>query len=99
MSATEQARIESEMDVKAYLQNLRYALDNGATISFQIKRRVDESRSERYTNLYTVNTLFPDENPVDALRRELKTLTVEEYIQTVKDTRYPNKSAMREFGK
>ena len=99
MSASEQARIESEMDVKAYLQNLRYALDNGATISFQIKRRVDESRSERYTNLYTVNTLFPDENPVDALRRELKTLTVEEYIQTVKDTRYPNKSEMREFGK
>ncbi|MDO5409420.1 MAG: hypothetical protein Q4F21_03090 [Lachnospiraceae bacterium] len=39
------------------------------------------------------------ENPVDALRRELKTLTVEEYMRTVKDLRFPQKSEMREFGK
>lgn len=92
-------RIESEQDVKAYLQNLRYALDNGARISFQIKRLVDEKRDEKYTNQYTVNTLFPDESPVDALKRELKALTAEEYIRTVKDFRFPNRSEMREFGK
>lgn len=92
-------RIESELEVKAYLQNLQFALNNGAQINFQIKRRVDEIRGEKYTNLYTVNSLFPDENPVDALRRELLTLTVEEYIQTVKDIRFPKRSEMREFGK
>ena len=93
------ARIESELEVKSYLQDLRYAIDNGAQISFQVKRLVDEQRDEKYTNQYAVNTLFPDENPVDALKRELKTLTVKEYLRTVKDIRFPNRSEMREFGK
>lgn len=68
-------------------------------IDFQVKRFVDEKRNERYTNQYTVNRLFPDENPVDALRRELLTLSIEEYMQTVKDTRFPKRSEMREFGR
>ena len=93
------ARIETELEVKAYLQDLRYAITNGAQIDFQAKRRVDESRDEHYTNQYTVNRLFPDENPVDALKRELLTLTVEDYIQTVRDLRFPKRSEMREFGK
>ena len=93
------ARIESEIEVKSYIQNLKYALNNGAKINFQENRYVDENRDEKYTNQYTVNTLFPDENPVDALKRELLTLSVEEYMQTVKDLRFPNRSEMREFGK
>ena len=64
------SRIESELEVKAYIQNLRYALNNGARIDFQALRRVDEKRNEKYTNQYTVNALFPDENPVDALKRD-----------------------------
>lgn len=92
-------RVESESEVVAYIQNLVYALDNGAKIEFQIKRNVDQNRDEKYTNQYTVNTLFPDEDPVDALKRELKLLTVEEYISTVKDLRFPKRSEMREFGK
>ena len=92
-------RIESELEVKAYIQDLKYALNNGAHINFQAHRRVDEDREEKYTNQYTVNKLFPDENPVDALKRELLTLTVEDYMQTVKDLRFPNRSEMREFGK
>ena len=93
------ARIESELDVKAYIQNLKFALNNGAKINFQIKRIVDDKREEKFTNQYTVNTLFPDENPVEALKRELLSLSVEDYMQTVKDVRFPNRSEMREFGK
>lgn len=93
------SRIESELEVKAYLQNLKYALNNGAKISFQARRLVDEKRAEQYTNQYTVDTLFPNENPVEALKRELLTLSVEEYIKTVKDRCFPNRSEMREFGK
>ena len=99
MSDKINSRIESELEVKSYLQNLKYALDNGARISFQVKRLVDENRDNRYTNLYTVNTLFPNENPTEVLKRELKTLRVEEYIRTVKDLKFPNRSEMREFGK
>ena len=95
----ENVRIESELEVKAYIQNLKFALNHGAKIEFQINRRVDEQREERYTNQYTVNALFPDENPVDALRRELMALTVENYMRTVRDFRFPNRSEMREFGR
>ncbi len=46
-----------------------------------------------------INALFPDENPVEVLRRELLTLSVEDYMQTVRDIRFPKRSEMREFGK
>ena len=99
MAEETKARIESELEVKAYIQDLKFALNNGAQIDFQAKRVVDDKRDEKYTNQYTVNKLFPDENPVDELKRELLTLSVEDYMQTVKDIRFPKRSEMREFGK
>ena len=99
MAEETKARIESELEVKAYIQDLKFSLNNGAQIDFQVKRVVDEKRDEKYTNQYTVNRLFPDENTVDALKRELLTLSVEDYMRTVKDTRFPKRSEMREFGK
>lgn len=99
MAEETKSRIESEIEVKAYIQDLKFALNNGAKIDFQAKRLVDEKRDEKYTNQYTVNKLFSDENPVDALKRELLTLSVEDYMQTVKDIRFPKRSEMREFGK
>ena len=99
MAEETKSRIESEIEVKAYIQDLKFALNNGAKIDFQAKRLVDEKRDEKYTNQYTVNKLFSDENPVDAIKRELLTLSVEDYMQTVKDIRFPKRSEMREFGK
>ena len=99
MAEETKVRIESELEVKAYIQNLKFALNNGARIDVQSKRIVDEKRDEKYTNQYTVNKLFPDENPEDALKRELLMITVEDYMQTVKDIRFPKRSEMREFGK
>lgn len=99
MTKETNARIESKLEVKTYIQNLKFSLNNGAQINFQAKRVVDEKRNEKYTNQYTVSKLFPDENPVDALKRELLTLSVEDYMRTVKDTRFPKRSEMREFGK
>ena len=93
------ARIESAPDVRAYLQDLKYALDHGAKLTFQEDRLVDQHRDQRYTNRFTVADLFPDESPVTALKWELQKLTVEEYMQTVKDLRFPKRSEMREFGK
>lgn len=99
MADETKARIESELEVRAYIQDLKFALNNGAKINFQARRRVDDNRDEKHTNQYTVNTLFPDENPADVLKRELLTLTVEDYMQTVRDLRFPKRSEMREFGK
>lgn len=92
-------RIESKIDVQSYLQNLSYALDHGAKITFQQERQVDKTRDIKFTNKYTVADLFPNANPVDVLKRELRKLTIEDYIRTVKDTRFEKKSEMREFGK
>ena len=92
-------RIESKQDVQNYIDRLQYALFCGAEIMFQWHRRVDQERDERYTNQFTVSDLFPDENPVDVLRRELQSLKLEEYIHTVKDLRCPKKAEMRVFGR
>lgn len=99
MAEETKARIESKLEVKSYIRDLKFALNNDAKIDFQVKRFVDVKRDEKYTNQYTINKLFPDENPVDVLKRELLTLSVEDYMQTVKDTRFPKRSEMREFGK
>lgn len=92
-------RIESEQEIRCFLQDLKYALANGAILTFQEDRWVDENRDQRHTNRYTIADLFPNQDPVDALKRELQTLTVEEYMRTVKDLRFPKRSEMREFGK
>lgn len=97
--ADTRTRIESQLEVRSYLHNLRYALEHNAKITFQVERLVDKNRDQQYTNSFTVADLFPDENPVIALKRELQTLTVEEYMRTVKDLRFSKRSEMREFGK
>ena len=44
-------RIESELQVKAYIQDLKFALNNGSKIEFQAKRFVDENRDEIYIKI------------------------------------------------
>jgi hypothetical protein len=96
----ENKRIENKVDVIAYLDNLQYALrDDQTRITFQQERRVDESRSLKHTNRYTMLTLFPDEDEVGVLKRELHNLKVEEYVETVKDKRFKNRSEMRVFAR
>jgi len=98
-AAYETSKIESKFDVSTYLERLKYALESGsATINFQRDRQVDAARDRKYTNRYTMLTLFPDEDEVTVLKRELATLTVHDYIETVKDTRFPKRSDMRVFG-
>jgi len=96
----EEKRIENEFEVTTYLDRLSYALQSGrAKINYQKDRKVDENRDIRFTNRYTLSNLFPDEDEIEVLKRELTFLTVENYIETVKDTRFGNRSDMRVFGK
>jgi hypothetical protein len=96
----EQKRIESKTEVLAFLDKLRYALQDDQTkMTFQHERRVDQSRNFINTNRYTIQTLFPDEDVVKVLKRELSTLTLEEYMETVKDIKFANRSEMRVFGR
>lgn len=99
-NASEKKRIETKLEVQTYIDKLRYAIESGsATINFQRERQVDRNRNKEHTNRYTISKLFPDEDEVEVLKRELTKLTINEYIETVRDTRFPNKSEMRVFGK
>jgi len=92
--------IEDELGVSTYLDRLKYAIESGRpTISFQRDRQVDDKRDRKYTNRYTMHTLFPDEDEQEVLKRELARLTVHDYIETVKDARFPKRSDMRVFGR
>ena len=95
----ENYRIESKIEVESYLARLKYAIESGATIDIQFERRVDRERKEEYTNRYTLEYLFPDDSPQEAIKQELKKLKVQDYMRTVKDCRYTERSDMREFGK
>ncbi len=93
------SRIETKTEVQGYIQNLVYALDHGAKIEFQAVRKVDATRDIKYSNNFTVQDLFPNEDPLTALGREIRKLKVGEYIQTVKDLKHPKRSEYREFGR
>lgn len=94
------SRKEQKLEVATYISKLVYALnDKNTKITFQEARQVDKVRPMQYTNTYTVEQLFPNEDPIVAIKRELKTLKVEEYIETVKDIRFPKRSEMRVFGR
>jgi len=97
---TENKRKESKIEVQTYLDRLKYAIQSGSVrIDFIKNRRVDQGRNKKYTNRYAMGKLFPNEDEVEVLKRELPLLSVEEYIETVKDTRFPKMSEMRVFGK
>lgn len=100
MSIYEVKRVESKLDIETYLARLKYALQSGRSkVNFQKERVVDENRDEKFTNKYTMFSLFPDEDEVEVLKRELANLRLQDYIETVKDTRYPERTEMRVFGK
>lgn len=92
--------IEERMSVSTYISRLKYAIDSSqAKIQFQQERYVDKERDQKYTNRYTMAKLFPNEDPIVALKRELSNIKLEEYIETVKDIRYVKRSDMRVFGR
>ena len=98
--SNETHRVEKKEEVEAYIAKLIYALGNSrGQIIFQKERKSDQKRDPKYTNKYTVADLFSNEAPQKALKRELKKLSVREYIDTVKDNDYPDRSEMRVFGR
>ena len=93
-------RKESKFEVQTYLDKLKHSINSGSVkINFQGNRLVDKSRDEKYSNRFTLGKLFPDEDDIVVLKRELLLLTIDEYIETIKDTKFPKRSEMRVFGK
>lgn len=93
-------KTETKEDILAFITNIRYCIESGdCKISFQFDRKNDANKDVRFTNRYTINDLFPNENPLDIMKRELVRLKSENYIETIKDLDFPDKSDLRVFGK
>lgn len=98
--SNELSRIEPKEEVITYLERLVYSLKSGqAKVALVKDRYIDRARDEKYTNRYTLHELFPDEDLVEALKRELPLIRVEDYIKTLKDIRETKRSDFRVFGK
>ncbi|MGI6166511.1 MAG: hypothetical protein ACOYEN_11150 [Limnochordia bacterium] len=92
--------IGTRMEVQTCLDRLRYAIETGsAQINLVKDRKVDAARNKRFTNRYTMTQLFPDADPVEALKGELLLLTVEDYVETVNDHRFSKRPDMMVFGR
>ena len=71
-SKSEGKRQETRLEVQSFVGNLRYAIESdSAKISIVKNRRVDQNRDPKFTNRYTLSELFPDEDQVEAIKREL----------------------------
>lgn len=93
-------RIETRFEVQTYIDKLRYAIiENKTVLKFQRFRRIDAQRDFRFTNAYTMDTLFPDKIVEDVIKETLLSLELSNDIQTVQDIRFPKRSEMRVFGK
>jgi len=68
-------------------------------ISVKTDRRSESEKDIRHTNRYTLGNLFPNENPRDAMKRELIKLTKSNYIETLVDADYLDRTKLRVFGK
>lgn len=100
MTTNSKNRIESEIEVALYLKDLVSALHHDKVrIKIQMSSYANRDRDERYTNRFTINNLFPNEDIPTALKRELKLVEIENYIETVVDREFPTKLEFRVFGK
>lgn len=84
-------RVQSIAEVKDMLARLKYAIKSNPSFKIIVTRKSDEGKQLQYTNKYTLDNLFPNESPAEALRNELVTLSVEEYKETLTDDLYPEK--------
>lgn len=90
----------SRLEVETYLSRLLYALESEATlITFQVDRNSEQQLAKKYRNKTTISKLFPDEDTTIILKQELSKLTIDHYIETLTDNRFPERSEMRVFGK
>ncbi len=97
---TQAKRIEPKLNVQTFTDRLRYAIrDGSAEVYLQKDRLIDRKRNKLYTNRHTLGALFPDEDETTVLQRELLTLSADNYIETLEDVRFKNRSPWWVFGK
>lgn len=96
---SEDKTVESIEKVDTFISQLKYVIKNNGILEFQEVRKCDKHRNIKFSNKYTINKLFPDEDLVKAIKRELILLKHCDYLHTLKDIKFPNRSLLRVFAK
>lgn len=91
--------IESLIAVQTYLDKLKHIINNNGKINFQKHKQSEKQKNIEFTNLYTVHDLFANQDIVEAIKQELKSLDVSNYLHTVTDIKYPQKPPLWVFCK
>lgn len=82
--------------MEKHLLSLKEALSDEQCELDILPKKKGQSDTDRYCTLYTMNELEYDTEDV---RHELMNLTVADYIENIKDSRYPDANAFYVFGK
>lgn len=82
---------KDKLEVKSLLGKLKLALNSGNII---VKTRDEEGKS--YMEVTSI--LFPDKDPVDGIKEELRRLNLEDYIEVIEHNRDKN-NELWVFGK
>lgn len=88
--------VDSEDNVEKHLQQLKELLKDPKCKLDILPRKKDEAEDDPYTTENTMQMLNYDSGDV---RRELLTLSTDDYIENMKDDRHPNTPDFRVFEK
>lgn len=88
--------IDSEDNVEKHLQQLKELLKDSKCKLEILPRKKDEAEDDPYTTENTLQMLNYDS---DDVRRELLALSMDDYIENMKDDKRPDAPHFRVFGK
>lgn len=91
--------VEDSSVVSTFLAKLKFMLENPCTSIQLDKKKSDQFKPYEYTNKFTLSNLFPNENPVDAMKRELRLLSLCDYLHTAVDVVNPKSPNYYVFAK
>jgi len=100
MSKNYNHRIEQKFVVQHFIEQLRETLRNEALELFiQNEEEQDQEVDAEDLDQNALSVLFPNQDAAIVLTQGMRELAIGDYLETVKDKRFPNKSERRVFVK
>lgn len=100
MSKNYNHRIEQKFVVQHFIEQLRETLRNEALELFiQNEEEQDQEVDAEDLDQNALSVLFPNQDAAVVLTQGMRELAIGDYLETVKDKRFPNKSERRVFVK
>lgn len=92
-------KIDSLETVNMYIDQIHYIIDHLGEIVLIKKRKSENNRPLLYTNLGTLNDLYPDDNIIEMIKIALYSLDAKDYLYTTTDRQRKNQPPLLVFGK